>query len=230
MDKNELFSILREEEERMLSLPLSVPYVYAPLSYAYKPYLMMLDEYYTTPVKNLFVGLNPGPFGMAQTGIPFGSAGKVRSYLKIESDVFHPQNECPERRVSGFLSRSEISGERFWGAVSNVFSSPASFFEKAFILNYVPLLFLNGRGANITPDKLKKDERKKVFQIADEYMKMLIDRLGVERVIAIGRVPYCRIVKYFGDTIYMQHPSPLNRESLAFYEKDATAFLEEVLL
>ena len=216
MDKNELFSILREEEERMLSLPLSAPYVYAPLSYAYKPYLMMLDEYYT--------------FGMAQTGIPFGSAGKVRSYLKIESDVFHPQNECPERRVAGFLSRSEISGERFWGAVSNVFSSPASFFEKAFILNYVPLLFLNERGANITPDKLKKDERKKVFQIADEYMKMLIDRLGVERVIAIGRVPYCRIVKYFGDTIYMQHPSPLNRESLAFYEKDATAFLEEVLL
>ena len=47
------------------------------------------------------VGMNPGPFGMAQTGVPFGDVAMVRDFLGITGEVGKPprENRARPRRV-----------------------------------------------------------------------------------------------------------------------------------
>ena len=33
----------------------------------------------------VFLGMNPGPFGMAQVGVPFGEVAAVRDWLRIDA-------------------------------------------------------------------------------------------------------------------------------------------------
>ena len=54
--------------------------VYNPLDYARRPYEQYLRTYGATPKRVLFLGMNPGPFGMAQTGVPFGDVASVRRF------------------------------------------------------------------------------------------------------------------------------------------------------
>jgi len=59
------------------------------------------------------LGMNPGPFGMAQTGIPFGDVSVVRDFLGLEGQVGKPEREHPKRKVDGMAcARSEVSGVR----------------------------------------------------------------------------------------------------------------------
>lgn len=43
--------------------------VYNPLDYAHLTHSMFVEKYCNTSKKILFLGLNPGPWGMAQTGV-----------------------------------------------------------------------------------------------------------------------------------------------------------------
>ena len=149
------------ERTRPLRFDDPVTHVYAPLDYAWAPHRRYLERYGTrTPREVLFVGMNPGPFGMAQNGVPFGDTAMVRDWLGIEAPVGSPDREHPKRPVLGFrIRRGEVSGARLWGWARERFGAPERFFGRAFVWNYCPLCFMSETGRNVTPDKLPAAER-----------------------------------------------------------------------
>ena len=135
----------------------------------------------------LFLGMNPGPWGMAQTGVPFGEVGMVRDWLGIDEPVGKPRSEHPKRPIEGFAcKRSEVSGKRFWGWAKERFGSPESFFSRFFVLNYCPLIFLEEGGRNRTPDKLRKSERAPLNEACDLALQRTVDLLEPRLVVGVG--------------------------------------------
>lgn len=133
-----------------------VAYIYNPVVYAFAPNETYVTKYCKTPKKVLFVGMNPGPFGMCQTGVPFGEVKCVREWLGIIEEVFKPDNECPKRPVQGFsCTRSEVSGHRFWNLLKKLCGTPDVFFKNCFVYNYCPLALLKNDGCNLTPRDIK---------------------------------------------------------------------------
>ena len=164
-----------------------VAVVYDPLVYAAAPHRIYLDRFGRTPGRVLFLGMNPGPFGMAQTGIPFGEVSAVRGFLGIEAPVERPRVEHPKRPIEGFACRrAEVSGQRLWGLFEALFGSAEPFFEQAFVANYCPLAFLAESGANCTPDKLPAVWREPLFAACDAALVEVISALEPSRIVAIG--------------------------------------------
>ena len=90
-------------------------HVYNPLDYAWTPYEAYVRRFCATSKRVVFLGMNPGPFGMVQTGIPFGEVAAVRDWLQIEGPVVKPAREHSQRLVLGFAcTRSVASGRRLW--------------------------------------------------------------------------------------------------------------------
>ena len=137
-----------------------VSHVYNPLVYAWESHRTYLERYGQGRKEVIFLGMNPGPWGMAQTGVPFGEVGLVRDWLGIESAVAKPEREHPKRPVEGFdCRRSEVSGRRLWGWARERFGTPEQFFSRFFVANYCPLVFLEESGRNRTPDRLPAGAR-----------------------------------------------------------------------
>ncbi|NXT22122.1 SMUG1 glycosylase, partial [Syrrhaptes paradoxus] len=87
-----------------------VAHVYRPLDYAWEPHCDYVRRYCRGPKSVLFLGMNPGPFGMAQTGVPFGESWHVREWLRVVGGVQKPPSEHPKRPVLGLsCQRSEVS-------------------------------------------------------------------------------------------------------------------------
>ncbi len=173
-----------------LDFPIDGPaYVYNPLQYAWAPWKQYVERNAAPPrdERILLVGMNPGPWGMAQTGVPFGAVSVVRDWLGIEEEVGKPENEHPKRPVEGFLcSREEVSGARLWGWAEERFKTPERFFERFFVANYCPLLFLEESGRNLTPDKLPAETRRRVLAPCDAALLEVAEAVGTTRVVAIG--------------------------------------------
>lgn len=165
-----------------------VTHVYDPLEYAREPHQQYLDRYGGPPKEVLLVGMNPGPWGMAQTGVPFGEIGMVRNWLGIDGRVGRPAHEHPKRPIEGFdCSRSEVSGRRLWGWARERFGTPERFFARFLVWNYCPLVFMEESGRNRTPDKLPKAEREPLFGACDEALRRAVDHLRPTRVVGIGK-------------------------------------------
>jgi single-strand selective monofunctional uracil DNA glycosylase len=165
-----------------------VTHVYNPLEYASRPHAAYVRRYARAPLGVLFFGMNPGPFGMAQTGVPFGEVAHVRDWLGIEAPVGRPQCEHPRRPVEGFACRrSEVSGARLWGAIRAHYEKPERFFRHAFVANYCPLVFMEASGRNRTPDQLPAREREPLFRACDEQLRRLVKLLRPAHVVGIGR-------------------------------------------
>lgn len=170
-----------------LSFSEPVTHVYAPLDYARASVECFVKTYAKSGVEALFLGMNPGPWGMAQTGIPFGEVHHVRSFLGIEEPVARPANEHPKRPVDGFAcSRSEVSGRRLWEWVAQRFERPEVFFERFFIWNWCPLAFLEASGKNRTPDKLQAHERTPLEAACDSALRDIVEVLRPARIIGVG--------------------------------------------
>jgi len=170
-----------------LSFSEPVTHVYNPLAYARRPHEIYLERYGGSPKEVVLVGMNPGPFGMAQTGVPFGDVGFVRDWMGIEAEVDRPKSEHPKRPVLGFdCARSEVSGSRLWGWARDRFGSPDAFFSRFFVVNYCPLVFLETTGRNRTPDKLPAGERQALQSACDEALRTAIDILQPERIVGVG--------------------------------------------
>ena len=147
----------RELSDAVSALRFSDPvaYVYNPLEYARETHEAFLERYAAGKKRVIFIGMNPGPFGMAQTGVPFGEIDAVQNWLGIFGFVGHPDREHPAKPVEGFAcKRSEVSGRRLWGLFKERFVTPERFFEEHFVTNFCPLLFTanNPRGKNLTPE------------------------------------------------------------------------------
>jgi len=161
--------------------------VYNPLDYAWQPFAQYLKLYGAAPKEVLLLGMNPGPWGMAQTGIPFGEVSFARDWLKVEAPVGKPKREHPKRPIDGFsCQRSEVSGTRLWGWARETFKTPEKFFARFFIANYCPLVFMEEGGKNLTPDKLPKHERLPLEKICDAALRRLVEQLKPQRVIGVG--------------------------------------------
>jgi single-strand selective monofunctional uracil DNA glycosylase len=190
-----------------------VTHVYNPLEYAKRSHTAYVQRYARRGVEALLLGMNPGPFGMAQTGVPFGEVSLVRDWLGIEEPVGKPPVEHPKRPIQGFeCTRSEVSGRRLWSWASERFESADAFFERFFIWNYCPLVFLEETGRNRTPDKLPAKEREALFAACDKALKRLVKHIEPARVIGVGKFAETRaravlegIGCEFGTIL---HPSP----------------------
>ena len=165
-----------------------VTHVYDPVVYAREPHEAFLSRYARPGIEVLLVGMNPGPFGMAQTGVPFGEVAAVREWLGIEGTVRRPKREHPKRRVAGFdCPRSEVSGRRVWDWARGRFGTPERFFRRFFVWNYCPLLFLEESGRNRTPDKLPAGEREPLHAACDRALLEIVAELDPGLVVGIGR-------------------------------------------
>jgi single-strand selective monofunctional uracil DNA glycosylase len=170
-----------------LTFAAPVTHVYNPLRYAWRAHEMYLRRFGDAPKRVLFLGMNPGPFGMAQTGVPFGQVAAVRDWLGIETKIDRPPNEHPKRPIAGFdCHRSEVSGERLWGLFAKRFGTPEKFFGDHLVVNYCPLAFLEESGRNRTPDKLPPREREALFARCDEHLREIVRVLKSDWLIGVG--------------------------------------------
>jgi single-strand selective monofunctional uracil DNA glycosylase len=192
-----------------------VTHVYNPLDYAAGCHAGYLRTYGGGRKRVIFLGMNPGPFGMAQTGVPFGEVSLVRDWLELEAAVGRPAREHPKRPIQGFAcERSEVSGRRLWGAVRDHFGTPRSFFAGHFVANYCPLVFMEASGRNRTPDKLPPSERDPLFDICDRHLRRLVEILEPEWVVGVGAFAQRRALEALdGEDLQIAtilHPSPAN--------------------
>ncbi|MEW6490247.1 MAG: uracil-DNA glycosylase family protein [Thermodesulfobacteriota bacterium] len=192
-----------------------VAFVYNPLVYARRPYDLYWDRYGRPPKEVLFLGMNPGPFGMAQTGVPFGEVAAVGGWLGIDAPVARPEREHPARPVEGFACRrSEVSGRRLWGWARERFGAPEAFFRRFFVANYCPLLFLEQGGRNRTPDKLPTAEAGPLYAACDHALRAAVDYLRPRLVVGVGKFAEDRARAALARTGVavgrITHPSPAN--------------------
>lgn len=162
-------------------------HIYNPLSYAWNAHEAYIQKWGNSHKKVLFMGMNPGPFGMAQTGIPFGEIQHVRDWIGVHTLVGKPKKEHPKRLIEGFdCSRSEVSGQRLWGFFKEQFPSAEEFFKSHYVLNYCPLVFMETSGRNRTPDKLPVEESNELYRLCDKHLLSVAKILQVEWVIGVG--------------------------------------------
>lgn len=192
-----------------------VTHVYNPLEYAGDAHREYVVRYGSAPKEVVLLGMNPGPWGMAQTGVPFGEVEMVRDWLEIDAKVGEPSVVHPKRPVSGFsCTRSEVSGRRLWGWARKRFSRPSAFFERFFVANYCPLVFMESSGKNRTPNNIAAEERKPLLAACDKALVQTVGYLGPRFVIGIGNFAYERIAAALSgrDVVIgkITHPSPAN--------------------
>lgn len=195
-----------------LSFAPPVTHVYNPLAYAWAPHAAYLERYGSGRKNTLWLGMNPGPFGMAQTGVPFGDVECVRRFLGIEAAVGQPSHPHPKRPIDGFAcQRGEVSGRRLWGLIEERFGSARAFFRQHFIVNYCPLVFMDAGGRNLTPDKLPAAERAELYAVCDAALAQVAKLLSPSIVVAVGHFAQTRARAALGDDIDVRripHPSP----------------------
>ena len=177
---------LRDAVHQMRFAP-PVSHVYNPLDYAWRAHEAYLREYAAGRKRVIFLGMNPGPFGMAQTGVPFGEIPAVRDWLGIHEEIGRPANEHPKRPILGFnCPRSEVSGHRLWGLFAANFGSAKTFSREHLVINYCPLVFIENSGRNRTPDKLRPAERASLFEACDEHLREVVRVLKPDWLVGVG--------------------------------------------
>ena len=230
-----LVDISRQLSKRVGALTFAAPvtHVYNPLEYARQPHEMYLKRYGGGRKRVLFVGMNPGPFGMAQTGVPFGDVTLVRDFLRISAPIDLPAIQHPKRIISGFeCARSEVSGTRLWGWIRDRFGTPEAFFEEHFVANYCPLVFMEDTGRNRTPDKLPPGERLPLFAACDEALRAIVETLQPAIVVGVGGFAERRareaLTRFTGTIGTILHPSPASPLANRDWAGQADAALEKL--
>jgi single-strand selective monofunctional uracil DNA glycosylase len=212
-----------------LSFGPPVTHVYNPLRYGRAAFEQYLERFGAAQGRVILLGMNPGPFGMVQSGVPFGEVGMVREFLGIDAPVGRPRVEHPKRPVEGIAcTRSEVSGARLWGWARQRYGTPARFFERFFIMNYCPLAFLEESGRNRTPDKLPRAEREPLFAACDRALVRSVEALAPSLVVGIGAFARDRAAQALGDAVpvgMVLHPSPASPRANRGWEAQADADL-----
>ena len=174
--------------------PAPVAHVYNPHQYAWAPYEQYVRRYGAGRKRIVLVGMNPGPFGMMQTGVPFGEIAAVRDWMSINARVQKPAREHPRRPIEGFAcTRSEVSGRRLWGWAAQRFGEADAFFADWFVLNYCPLALLEASGRNFTPDKLPAPLLSALYEACDAHLAVALTALAPEWAIGVGSFAEKRI-------------------------------------
>ena len=210
-----------------------VTHVYNPLEYAWSAHEQYITRAANNKKKVVFLGMNPGPFGMAQTGVPFGEVSAVRDWIGINAPISKPENEHPKRPIEGLkCARSEVSGRRLWGLFAERFNSADTFFTDHFIINHCPLVFMEKSGKNRTPDKLPNDEITPLMELCDSHLHKVVEILEPEWLIAVGGFAQKRALAALDDLDIrigkILHPSPASPAANKGWAKQATTQLKEL--
>jgi single-strand selective monofunctional uracil DNA glycosylase len=209
-----------------------VAWVYNPLDYAWEAHQQYVRRYARDTCRVLFLGMNPGPWGMAQTGVPFGQIEAVQGWLGIDAEIRRPSREHPRRPIEGWAcQRSEVSGERLWGLFQSRFKQPDRFFERHFVANYCPLVFMEESARNVTPDKLPRGLREPLEEVCDRHLSELVTALAPEWIIGVGAfAEQCarRVVPPEVRVGRILHPSPASPAANRGWAGTATAQLQEL--
>jgi len=170
-----------------LRFPAPVAHVYDPHQYAWAPYQEYVNRYGASRKRVVLLGMNPGPFGMMQTGVPFGEIAAVRDWMAIRAPVLKPAREHPKRPIEGFdCKRSEVSGRRLWGWAARRWGDARAFFTDWFVLNYCPLALLEASGRNFTPDRLPAALLASLHNACDRHLGVALTVLAPQWAIGIG--------------------------------------------
>jgi single-strand selective monofunctional uracil DNA glycosylase len=203
---------------RHLKFGPPVSHVYNPLEYARESIRQYHLKYASAPKEVLFLGMNPGPWGMAQTGIPFGEIQAVRDWMKIQAPVSSPKRTHPKKPVLGFAcTKREVSGQRLWGWAQRKFRTPTQFFKRFFVANYCPLIFIETSGRNRTPDQIRVAERKPLLEICDHALRRTIKYFKPRYVVGVGKFAENRariaLNQHKLKIGMITHPSPANPQA-----------------
>ena len=168
----------------------SVDCVYNPLRYAWNIHEAYIRLAGGLGAKTILLGMNPGPHGMGQMGIPFAAAKMVRELLKItDIEVEQPLSPHPKRPVVGLkYPKEEVSGTRLWGLLAEHYGSAENIFKRIFVVNHCPLMPFSGpRATNITPDKISGTTNAALLKRCDQHLQDTVTILGAKKVIGVGR-------------------------------------------
>ncbi len=164
-----------------------VAYTYNPLTYAWAGHEAYIRRFATGKKDVLYLGMNPGPFGMAQTGVPFGEIPAVTLWMGITAPIGCPPATHPKRPIQGFnCPRSEVSGRRLWGLFEELYGTAEAFFAHSYVANYCPLIWMSESGANITPTQLPKEQMLQIDAACQRHLVRLIDILQPRYLIGVG--------------------------------------------
>ena len=232
MPSTDLIRAMRRlaREAGRLRFASPVRFVYNPLLYAREPAERYVTLYAAGRKDVVFLGMNPGPWGMAQTGVPFGEVAAVKDWLRIEGRVSAPATVHPRVPVRGFdCPRSEVSGRRLWSLVRERFGDAREFTRHWFVTNYCPLLFLDGTGRNITPDRLAQHDRAALFPICDRFLATLLSTLRPRWAVGVGSFARQRLevaaLSLGIEVASIPHPSPANPAANRGWARQAKAAL-----
>ena len=211
-----LLTAARTLADRLRPLKFAEPitHVYNPIDYAFAPHELYIRKFVTGPRRIVMLGMNPGPWGMAQTGVPFGEIPSVRDWMGINTAVGKPPVEHPKRPIEGFAcKRSEGSGKRLWGYFAQRFGKAENFFQEHFVANYCPLVFMVEGGGNFTPDKLPRAEASPIEAACDEHLRSVVAALEPEWLIGVGAFAEAQAMKQQANFPKLKvgrilHPSP----------------------
>ncbi len=218
-------------------LSKTVSWVYNPLDYAWEVHNQYLRKYGGLGSKTILLGMNPGPWGMGQTGVPFGDVSKVRDYLGLTGDVGQPETSHPKRPVIGLEStRNEISGTRLWGIIEDTFGCAEDAHANLFVVNHCPLLMFDENGKNLTPDKLSGESAKELLELCNLHLRQVVEILDATRVIGVGAYAEKQAKKALVgidiEIARIPHPSPAsplaNRNGGADWRHEVKAVLSEL--
>lgn len=218
-----------------------VTHVYNPLLYARAMYEAYLERFGSrTPREIVLVGMNPGPWGMAQTGVPFGEVSFVRDWMGFggrpePEAIGKPEDEHPKRPIQGLnCARSEVSGSRLWGWARQRYGEAEAFFARYFVHNYCPLVFMEESGRNRTPNRLRASERAALFAPCDRALRDTIEYLKPRYIVGVGKFAEKRIHAALADAPELRarsviggilHPSPASPAANRGWAEQAEAQL-----
>jgi len=222
----------RDEVER-LSFDASL-YVYDPLVYAWDAHRLYLKKWCNRQVDILLLGMNPGPFGMAQTGVPFGEVSAVKDFLGIETAVGQPERMHPKRPVWGFsCPRSEVSGRRLWGFLKKHYGSAEACFSQLAVMNYCPLVFMDAgpTARNVTPDKLGKEVRQNLDELCSRYLADVIAYFQPKALVGVGLYAKGKLAPFAQGRLLdsIIHPSPGNPQANKGWEEKTELKFQSLL-
>ena len=170
--------------------------IYNPLRYAWEVHVEYLRIAGGLGAKTILMGMNPGPHGMGQMGIPFAATTVVRDILGISGiEVQQPTDPHPSRPVNGLSHpKEEVSGSRLWG-------------------NHCPLLIFSGpRATNVTPDKIRGKSVTSLIERCDEHLREVVGLLGPDSVVGVGKYAERRARESLASSDVLVtscwHPSP----------------------
>jgi single-strand selective monofunctional uracil DNA glycosylase len=221
------------DDLRPLGFDAPVTHIYNPLEYARESYRKYLRLYARRPKEVFLLGMNPGPWGMAQTGVPFGEVNLVKEWLCIEAPVGAPPQMHPKRPIQGFAcTRSEVSGKRLWGWARKTFGTPGNFFTRFFVANYCPLIFIEESGRNRTPNNLRKAERTPLLSACDRALLRTVQWMKPRYVLGIGQFAEERARTALSGVDVkigrISHPSPANPRANRGWEALVAAELKDL--